>query len=543
VNKCVSCGLELPPQTRFCGDCGTVQPTGTNVDNAGNLETISSTPRVENTPSSVPPPPPQQIGGVHNASVEFPPFGSADNRPNINIASGQANNPSSGGPPQLPPQPQTFYGDNQQPYANYQQPYGDYAQPQQPYGSYQQNPPSQQQPYGSYQPDPPSQQPYGGYQQNPPSQQQPYGGYQQNPPSQLPYGGYQQNPPSQQQPYGGYQQNPPSQLPYSNYQQTTETTPNAGQMGTTPTGLGVQPKAPAWRKWAIIAIVVVLILGASGILLRFLPTTLTPTISVTSTYQDGGTPAAADGTDIHVKGKNFAANSAVSFLLDSMPVTGSAQSDAKGNIAVDLTVATSWTTGRHTLTASDANKNTTATGVTLKIVQPGEASTPGPYGAPANNATFSVEVNAQMQDDADKTHYASHFTLNITGHPDPNGGTVCSPGDDRSPQETSIPDVSADGTTYAEVSTYTCSGTYQAGKITYNETLQTRTISATSGASCTLNKPLSSYTQVTGTYNSQKEFSGTVTFSSIPVTQFTCKDLEYTPASATGTWTGTASTS
>jgi hypothetical protein len=528
MNKCVSCGYEIPPQTRFCGNCGTVQPTGTDVDEAGSLETVSATPRLENTPSSVPPPPPQKNNGV-----EASPFNSGDNRPNINAQPVQANNQPGN------PHPQTFYGDNQpppQPYGNYQQPYNDYQQSPQP------QPP--QQPYGNYQQPP---QPYSDYQQP----QLPYGNYQQipTPQPQLPYSNYQQTP-QPQSPYGDYQPIPQPQPVYNNYQQplpqpsgihTTETVanPGVGTMGPTSTTPMTKSSTPAWGKWVIIGIVLVVILGASGLLLHFLvPSTpaFSPTISVTSTYHDNGTPAAANGTTLHVNGQKFATNSAITFLLDNATVRQDMQtvSDSKGNFSTDLAVTSAWANGNHTLTAHDASNNTTASGSAVSIIQQGNDGTPGPNGSPSNTATFKIAIELHMQS------FADTYELDVTGRSDSQGGAVCAPGDDGSQQKSS--QTLSDGTVINEVSTYTCSGTYKAGQVTYDDTLNTRVYSDDTGDSCSLNTEQTSYIQITGTYMTSQQFSGDITLSAIGDDQYTCTGLTNPGTSGdTGTWTGTVS--
>ncbi len=378
--------------------------------------------------------------------------------------------------------------------------------------------------------------PYGDY-QRPPA---PYNDYQQQAPA--PYNDYQQQAPA---PYNDYQQQAPA--PYGNYQPSyTGTQPggysNPGISGVMNGPVNNQPKPSAMRMWGIIAVVVIVVLAASGLLIHFAFSSappLMPTITVTSDYHDNsGLPAGAAGTRLTVKGQKFANSSTVTFLLDGGALPGGgvqAMSDATGNVTASLSVTSDWAVGPHTLTARDASNNTTATAISLKIVNPGEANTPGPNGAPANDATFNVDVNAQMQDDSDNSHFAVNFALNVKN------GTVCSPGDDGSSQQNQVQDSS--GTTYDEVSTYSCSGTYSGGKITYNETLLTRKYSDAAGDSCVLNTPQSPYTQVTGTYNNQNEFSGTVTLSSIDPTQFTCQNLTYTPDSATGQWTGSATAS
>lgn len=490
MNKCISCGSELPPETRFCGTCGAMQPDTTNVDKAENIETISSTPHAENIPANIPPPPPQP-----NPEGQF---AQGENKPHNSNSMGQPGNPPSS------PQPQTSYDDYQQP-----------QQLQQPYSNYQPVPPP---PY-NYQPTPPPQQPYN-YQPT-----QPYGDYQL--PSQP--GSYQ--PPPQP---GSFQPVLPPQ-PSGIHTSDTFANANLGMAGTIPPKTEPQQKAPAWLKWVIIGVVAVIILAGSGLLLiHFL--TPTPVITVTSDYHDNGTLAGADGTTLHVTGKQFAANSTITFLLDSTTVNTQAVSDASGNVSTNLKVTSDWPVGQHKLTAHDASNNTTNTGIAMSIVQPGHAGTPGPNGAPTNAATFKIMTVTHLQSGSTVHTYAPE--LDVTGQSDSQGGSVCSPGDDGSQQKNQSN--GPNGTTLYEVSTYTCSGTYKEGHLTYNDTLNTDIYSDT-GGSCTLTNSQPSFIQMTGDYMASHQFSGNVTINSIGADQYTCTGdlIINNSAGATGTWTGT----
>jgi hypothetical protein len=529
IMKCISCGAELPPQSRFCGACGTVQPGETNAGDSNSIETIRSKPHADNIPADVPPPPPQpqqNIGEIQKRTGEVSPPAQEENKPQTNSSTGQFSNPPSG------PHPQTFYDDRQQsqqsqqlqqPHSSYQpQPYGDYQSPPPPYGNYQQPP----QLYGNYQ-QPPS--PYGNYQTPP----QPSGNYQQSPLAQPPYINF---PPTQH--FGEYQTPPqPSgisqQLPQPQPSgiHTTDTAANINTGvtgGMKPTTPETRPKVPAWGKWAIIGVVAVVILAGSGILVYFL-TKPTPTIKVVSKYSDKGIPAGATGTTLQVTGEQFAANSAITFLLDSTPVNTQTVSDPSGNVSTDLKVTSDWSVGSHKLTAHDASNSTTKTGTAIAIVEQGEDSTPGPNGAPSNDATFNINVDTQEQWD-DNSRFTDNFVLKVTGQHNPQ---VCDERDNDTPQSGSV---TFNGTTYPDQSTYTCSGTYKGGMITYNETLQALNIFDSKGNTCSLSSPVQSYKTMKGRYTDQ-QFSGTITQTRLYATQFTCS-LPFDIEGATGNWTG-----
>jgi hypothetical protein len=308
-----------------------------------------------------------------------------------------------------------------------------------------------------------------------------------------------------------------------------------------------RPKVPAWSKWAIIGVVAVVILAGSGILVYFL-TKPTPTISVTSDYHYNGTPAGANGTKLAVKGQKFAANSPITFQLDTTLIRESMQeqSDASGNVSADLTVTSAWSVGSHTLTAHDASNNTTNTGVTINIVQQGYNGTPGPNGAPTNTATFKIITT--FHDATSNLNILKHISeLDIKGLSDSQGGSLCSPSDNG--QKDNFPSSTGpNGTTLTETMTYICtSSTYKDGRVTYDETLLTDEISDNGGL-CQLSNSHAHYVQMTGIYkNPQDEFSGEVTLNIPGSNEYTCRgDLTLKPfnsESVTGTWTGTVKNS
>ena len=177
---------------------------------------------------------------------------------------------------------------------------------------------------------------------------------------------------------------------------------------------------------ALIAVVVCVVLGAvTGAFLLLQPHPQ-PVINVSSDYKVAATPAGASGTILHVSGQQFSSNAAVTFLLDGIPVpgNGSAQSDANGIVRMDLTVTEGWVVGKHLLTARDANNFTTQAGVAVVIVPQGQAHTPGPNGAPADDLSFSLKVIIQRQiASTGEQLRAWNQTLIISSRPDPAGGT------------------------------------------------------------------------------------------------------------------------
>ena len=97
----------------------------------------------------------------------------------------------------------------------------------------------------------------------------------------------------------------------------------------------------------------------------------------------------------------------------------------------------------------------------------------------------------------------------------------------------------SDGTVVNEVATYTCSGTYKGGHITYNDTLDTDTL-ADAGGSCSLTRSQQNFIQMTGDYTTSHQFSGTVIINSIGGDQYNCTGdlIANTSSGGTGTWTG-----
>src|SRR5207302_1057416 len=180
-------------------------------------------------------------------------------------------------------------------------------------------------------------------------------------------------------------------------------------------------------KTIMIVVTAVVVVAAGGIGAAHFLSHPQPLISITSNYKVGNAPAGANGTILHLSGQKFSSNSAITFLLDGHVAPGNpgAQSDANGNFRSDVTITGAWSAGTHTLTARDASNYSTNNSVSVTIVQPGQANTPGPNGAPPDDASFKVIAQIQGSQSTE--------TEVVTGHPDPMGGTVCQPEDNGQP--------------------------------------------------------------------------------------------------------------
>lgn len=293
----------------------------------------------------------------------------------------------------------------------------------------------------------------------------------------------------------------------------------------------------------VVAAVVVVAAGGIGAAAYFLNRPQ-PVISATSNFKVGNTLAGANGTVLHISGQKFSSNSAISFLLDGNPAPGhpSAQSDSNGNFSANVPVTSAWSTGTHTLTARDAGNYSTKNSVTVIIVQPGTANTPGPNGAPPDDATFTINLSAKGTYNLGNQPFTRDETLRITGHPDPNGGTVCQNGD--TGQQSTTSSVTLDThIPFTETYSLSCQGSYKSGKVTYTETLLTDVITYTStGTSCTLVSPQMNQ-QITGSYTGQNTFSGTMVYGRVPQSDFHCTNPNsyFYYIGGHGTWTGAVS--
>jgi hypothetical protein len=289
----------------------------------------------------------------------------------------------------------------------------------------------------------------------------------------------------------------------------------------------------------VTSIVVVLAGGAAGAA-AYLLTRPQPVISLTSIYKAGNTFAGTSGTTLNIRGEKFSSNSVITFLLDGATAPGSqkATSDSKGNFRVDLKITDAWMVGTHTLTARDASNYSTQNSVTVMVVSQGQANTPGPLGAPPDDATFKVNASVQGQFTAGFPFTAQETEI-VTGHPDPAGGSVCQ----------SSPEVTTGVTTnglvpYQDTRTYSCTGSYKAGKITLTVMIMSDVyvFSSPGSGSCALKSPQTNE-QLTGSYTGQNTFTGSVTYPTIADSMYSCTGIgTYTyynfHQGKHGTWTG-----
>ncbi|HEY0752671.1 MAG TPA: hypothetical protein VGD98_01730 [Ktedonobacteraceae bacterium] len=296
---------------------------------------------------------------------------------------------------------------------------------------------------------------------------------------------------------------------------------------------GYVPPAPAPKKKSpvllivIIVLVVVLVGGGGGGYAWYLATRPKPVITMTSQYLDGATLVGATGTSFTLTGKDFTANSAITFLLDTTPLqlASPATSQSNGDLSsVTLPVTSTWAVGNHTLTAQDASNYVTKLGIKVEIVNPGQTKTPGPNGSPTDSATMSISANITVN--------SSSGTTQLTVK----NGSVCATADDGQPHSTSGTDTS--GVTYTESITKTCSGTYQAGKLTYTETASGLRIVYSDGLICGVARSFINR-HLDGTFTSATALNGA--YSTDAITLSCNMGVGNLPIAAeTGTWTGVA---
>ena len=225
-------------------------------------------------------------------------------------------------------------------------------------------------------------------------------------------------------------------------------------------------------------------------------------------------------------------------MLDGKPVPGasSTQSDDHGKVDTRFSVTGDWALGNHAVTAQDAQGDTTQQSQPVVIVHPGEAGTPGPNGAPADNANFSVNVSGS-ETTTDGQTYTFTKTLQVTGHPDPAGGTVCGVDDDGQPHTYTDEQLTGTNLTITETITFSCTGSYKNGHLTYTETASSDKMVLSDGSVC-VSPGAYVYEQLDGTFSDQSTVSGS---SHSDYFQANCSsgryvDIYRNPAS--GTWTG-----
>jgi hypothetical protein len=278
----------------------------------------------------------------------------------------------------------------------------------------------------------------------------------------------------------------------------------------------VQPKSKHRLTVLLIVLSVILVLGAGGGgVTVYLLTRPQPVMSVTSAYEVGSTPAGATGTVLHVSARSFSGSSVITFLLDNAVVARNRQvsSEAKGTVKADLLITAAWPVGTHKLTAKDAGGYMTKVGAPVVIVPQGQAHTPGPNGAPADDMSFTLQVSVHPHDAGTGKQLDSYTeTLSVLGKPDPSGGTVCQDFDDGL-LHIYIGDV-GNGITYRATDASTCSGTYKGGKLTYIETATSEKEVYSDGTSCQEHTPYV-LEHLEGTFTSQNTISGTLSSDSV----------------------------
>lgn len=343
----------------------------------------------------------------------------------------------------------------------------------------------------------------------------------------LAYTAYGQQQDNQPPPFSGYTPPPPPYNPNPSNPYDPTWVPAQMASGNTPTPasslnrediqrqfypLPPEPKKTNNQlKIILIAVAALIVLGAAtgGGIFVYVITRPQPFIAVNSQYEVNMTPTGSTSTAFRVSGHKFSGSSSITFLLDNKVVPGNpaAQSDNNGNVTTTLNVTSDWPLGDHTLTARDASGYTTKEGVVLKIVLQGQADTPGPNSAPPDDKTFSINATYLPSGQV-----SQQLKLDVTGKPDPSGGSVCRSGGGDGTQQT------YNGTdnigTYADTYTLTCSGTYKAGKLSFTETMSSDKYVYTNGVTCTEHTPyvfihlegtFSSATNIGGSYSSESD--------------------------------------
>lgn len=262
-----------------------------------------------------------------------------------------------------------------------------------------------------------------------------------------------------------------------------------------------------------------------------------PVLSVISPYAQGSLPAGSTGTALDFSGKRFALDTTVTLLLDGMPLDTLTpiMSDSRGRISGMLSVSADWPLGTHSLTAQDAVGNMTKTAAALVIVPQGEAGTPGPNGAPPDDKTFGLTMTVTAKDTSGQAIDFSQFII-VTGHPDPAGGTPCSPQDTGPGQSQTYTGTLDNSTeTFTEMITLVCQGTYMAGQVLYIEMGISDIFVLGSGMRCVDSTPYI-YAAYQGNFTSAGAFSGVYYRDYF---QADCPDgSAIYRNSAAGTWTG-----
>jgi hypothetical protein len=271
-----------------------------------------------------------------------------------------------------------------------------------------------------------------------------------------------------------------------------------------------------------------------GMTIKVIPA---PVLSVSSIYQAGTTPAASQATAFQISGKRFAPNASVTLLLDGAALAGIAPITSNGQGRFERAVSPSsvWTLGAHLLTATDSQGYTTKVATPLMIVPEGQAGTPGPNGAPADDQTFSLTITVQAHNAQGKQLTPFTFSLTITGQPDPAGGKPCNTAYDNGQPHT-FTGKTSNGLTYTDTETYTCTGSYKGGKLVYIEILTSEHAVFSDGDVCGAPHTNVPWVRIDGTFTNSATATGTYSTYHIVFTCTSGATWEFSPL--TGTWTG-----
>ncbi len=202
----------------------------------------------------------------------------------------------------------------------------------------------------------------------------------------------------------------------------------------------------------------------------------------------GNLPVGAAGTSLHMLGYKFSHNSSITFLLDNQPLTGmpDVHSDENGNFQADLPVTSTWSIGMHRLTARDSGSYLAINVSNMRIVNQGEANTPGPHGAPADDGAFLLKITMKQTNSSSNPTTELLTVMTQSGHV-----TVCDEQSDTDQQLTYNGNLQG-GVSYKETDTYSCQGAYKGGQLSYTEMLDSSKVSFSNGVQCGLHLP--SYT-------------------------------------------------
>lgn len=347
-----------------------------------------------------------------------------------------------------------------------------------------------------------------------------------------------------------YSSPPPTPTPAS----TPASQPFTGPQQVLPASMGSpavgpQSKAPVLPSWLLqegkpdplkllligLVVLLVLVAAVSGTLI-YQVTRPQPVVVLNSQYMQGNTAVGSTGTSLHVLGYKFSGNTPITFLLDNQTVTGApnVHSDGSGNFQADLPITTAWPVGMHKLTAKDSGGYLSTNVSNVLIVNQGQAGTTGPNGAPPDNGSFALKVTLASSN-ISETPITNILTVkgNSSG-----SATVCNDYSDNNQQFPTSGSLQ-DGTTYKGTNTFTCQGTYQAGKLSYTEMISQQ-LTLSDGASCQTASSII-LIQLNGSFSTTTTASGTY---SIPGYQAPCtggKRNSINFSGETGNWTGTLS--